>query len=243
MTRPAVLAIGATDSSGGAGLTRDVQVLGDFAVDALCAVTAVTAQSDARVAAIHPVPPELVRAQIAAALATRPVGAIKIGVLATRAAVMAVAEALPDVPTVLDPVLAATSGGRLLDEPGRRALCEALIPRVTLLTPNVPETAALLGEAPARDTATLLDQAYRLLRLGMQAVLVKGGHAQGPEAVDLLVRPHGEVVRFATPRFDVARRGTGCMLSASIAAGLALGMPLDAACRRAKTYVSNILRT
>src|SRR5215469_10141933 len=141
--RPAVLVIAATDSSGGAGLTRDVRVLSDFSVDALCVVTAVTAQSDQQVTAVHHVPPDVVRAQLTAALATRQVGAIKIGMLGTRATVEAVAEALPasDVPIVLDPVLVSSSGGVLLDDAGRAALIRLLMPRATLVTPNVPEVA------------------------------------------------------------------------------------------------------
>ncbi|MDB6009216.1 MAG: phosphomethylpyrimidine kinase, partial [Gammaproteobacteria bacterium] len=225
MARPAVLVIAATDSSGGAGLTRDVRVLSDFSVDALCVVTAVTAQSDKKVTAVHHVPPDVIRAQIAAALATRQVGAIKIGMLGNRATVEAVVEGLMaggshpggswpseglsvggsspsgsqpgesrlregpshGVPIVVDPVLVSTSGGVLLDAGGRTALTEALFPLATLVTPNVPEAAALLGEALATDEAGLVQQGLRLLGLGSRAILLKGGHADGEDAGDLLI--------------------------------------------------------
>jgi len=146
--RPVVLVIAGSDSSGGAGLIRDVQVLSDLGVDSLCAITAVTAQSDSQVRAVHLMPAELVRAQISAALATRPVDAIKIGMLGNRAIVEAVAQCLPArtaIPIVLDPVLVSSSGGVLLDARGRTALLEKLLPQSTLVTPNVPEIAALLG--------------------------------------------------------------------------------------------------
>src|ERR1700736_2736433 len=122
--RPNVLVIAATDSSGGAGITRDVRVLAHFAVDALCVITAVTAQSDSRLTAVHQVPPEIIRAQVVAAFETHPVGAIKIGMLGTRATVDAVADSLQGVtiPMVLDPVLVSSSGGVLLDAGGREAM-------------------------------------------------------------------------------------------------------------------------
>ncbi len=200
--------IAATDSSGGAGLTRDVRVLTDFAIDALCVVTAVTAQTDKKVSAVHQVPPEVVRAQIAAALATREVGAIKIGMLGTQATVEAVVSGLLTsglvlggwphaMPIVVDPVLVSTSGGVLLDAGGQAALTGSLFPIATLVTPNVPEAAAFLGEPVAVDEAELLRQGERLLGLGSHAILLKGGHPYAgrrnaghrtsEDAVDILV--------------------------------------------------------
>jgi hydroxymethylpyrimidine/phosphomethylpyrimidine kinase len=240
--RPTVLVIAGVDSSGGAGLTRDVCVLADFDVDALCAVTAVTAQSNSRVNAVHHVPPEVVGAQIAAAFGTREIGAIKIGMLGVRATVEAVLEALPSrVPIVLDPVLAASSGGVLLDTNGRRTMRERLFPRVTLVTPNVPEAATLLGEDPANTEPELIAQAQRLLALGPRAVLIKGGHAIGEDAVDLLVSGNIPAQRIASRRVNGIRRGLGCALASAIAAGLASGMSLAEACERAKRYIVTIL--
>ena len=244
--RPAVLVIAATDSSGGAGLIRDVRVLTDLSIDALCAVTAVTAQSDSRVAAVHPIPPEVIRAQILAACATRRVGAIKIGMLGTRVTVEAVVDGLPPpgarVPIVLDPVLVSSSGGVLLDAEGRAAMVERLFPRVTIVTPNVPEAAALLDEEVASGEGTLVRQARRLLALGPQAVLLKGGHSEGKEAVDLLISGNGVVQRIASERVRATSRGTGCALAAAIAASLASGEPLLEACQHAKRYVVDMLR-
>lgn len=241
----AVLIIAGSDSSGGAGLVRDVRTLARFGMPALCAVTAVTAQSDTRVTALHHVPSEVVRAQVEAALATRRVAAIKIGMLGTRATVLAVAASLPApelVPLVLDPVLTSTSGAELLDPEGRAALREALLPRASLVTPNIPEAAALLGTVSARTESQLLQQGWALLALGARAVLMKGGHAEGAVATDLLLVPEQPVRRFTTARIATARRGTGCALAAAIAAGLAAGLDLAQACARAKEHVTELLQ-
>jgi len=263
---PAVLVIAATDSSGGAGLTRDVRALSDFSVDALCVVTAVTAQSDRRVTAVHHVPPEIIRAQITGAFATRPIGAIKVGMLGTAATVEAVVQGLaaaaartlvsmapatptasaapttPGPPIVVDPVLVSTSGGVLLDAGGRAALLERLFPRAALVTPNVPEVAALLGESVAVDEAELIEQGRCLLKYGPAAVLLKGGHATGENAVDLLIRgPQEAIERILSERQSGSSRGTGCALATAIAAGLAIGKSLPEACREAKSYVLQML--
>jgi hydroxymethylpyrimidine/phosphomethylpyrimidine kinase len=239
----AVLVIAGSDSSGGAGITRDVRTLALLGTGALCAVTAVTAQSDARVSAVHLVPPELVGAQITAALATGRVAAIKIGMLGTRATVLAVAASLPPrnrVPLVLDPVLAASSGGELLDAAGREALLEMLLPRATVLTPNIPEAAMLLGAQPASGDAQLLQQGEALLALGAEHVLLKGGHGSGAEATDVLLTAGGPLQRFCAPRVAGTRRGTGCALAAALAAGLAGGLDIGAACARAKRHVTEL---
>jgi hydroxymethylpyrimidine/phosphomethylpyrimidine kinase len=240
----AVLVIAGSDSSGGAGLARDVRTLAHFGMAAPCAVTAVTAQSDARVKAVHLVPPELVRTQIAAALATGRVAAIKIGMLGTRATVLAVAASLPPrstTPLVLDPVLAASSGGELLDAAGREALLETLLPRVTVLTPNIPEVAALLAVPRAQNEADLLRQGEALLALGAEHVLLKGGHGSGAEATDLLLTAGGALQSFSAPRLATTRRGTGCALASAIAAGMAAGLDVAAACARAKRHVTELL--
>jgi len=288
--RSAVLVIAATDSSGGAGLTRDVRVLTDFAVDALCVVTAVTAQSDKTVSAVHHVPPEVILAQIAAAFTTRDIGAVKIGMLGTQATVEAVVagllavglspggrlpvgshDAMPgSIPIVVDPVLVSTSGGVLLDAGGRAALTGSLFRIATLVTPNVPEVAALLGEPLAADEADAIRQGERLLSFGSQAILLKGGHpyadgryagdAETEDAVDLLIsrspvgwrsadagaqgenRPiESTIERIASKRVVGSSRGTGCALASGIAAGLAAGKPLSEACRAAKRYVQAML--
>jgi hydroxymethylpyrimidine/phosphomethylpyrimidine kinase len=241
--RPCVLVIAASDSSGGAGLTRDVRVLSELGVDALCAVTAVTAQSDRAVTAVHHVPPEVVRAQIRAAFDTRPIDVVKIGMLGRRDTVEAVADALSyarRIPLIIDPVLVSSSGGILLDEGGRAVLIKALFPIATLVTPNVPEVGALLGEAVTPDEAGLLEQGRRLLDLGSQAILLKGGHSTGQESVDLLIS-RGGVDRLTAPRLAGSSRGTGCALASAVAAGLASGKTLLEACTAAKRYVLGML--
>jgi hydroxymethylpyrimidine/phosphomethylpyrimidine kinase len=234
---PVVLVIAGSDSSGGAGLTRDVTTLSHFGVEARCVITAVTAQSDTRVSAVHPVPEDIIRAQLAAALSTGPVDAIKIGMLGNKAAVLAVRAGLPQgIPVVLDPVLVSSSGGVLLAVDGRQALGVQLMPRVTLLTPNIPEAAAMLDEPVADTSEALITQGQRLRALGAAAVLLKGGHADGPEAVDYLIEAQG-VRALTSPRLSGTRRGTGCTLASGVAAGLAAGLDLLAACERARAYV------
>lgn len=241
----AVLVIAGTDSSGGAGLARDVATLTCLGVEAQCAVTAVTAQTEREVTAVELLPPHLVQAQIDAALATGRVAAIKIGMLGTSAIVEAVAESIPPrarLPLVLDPVLAATSGGALLDAAGRAALVARLLPRTTLLTPNIPEAAALLEATPATSAAEVIEQGRALCARGAAAVLMKGGHASGARATDWLVTAEGRVHELGAPRLTGARRGTGCALASAIAAGLAAGVTLELACRRAKEHVTGLLQ-
>jgi hydroxymethylpyrimidine/phosphomethylpyrimidine kinase len=242
--RPAVLVIAGSDSSGGAGLARDLKVLADFRCEALCAISAVTAQTHGHLLGVHHVPAQMMRMQVRAALASSAVAAIKIGMLGRRATVSAVADCLArgaGVPVVLDPVLRSSSGGELLDEAGRAHLRERLIPLATLLTPNIPEAASLCGAAPAADPEALLAQARTLLAMGARAVLLKGGHAHGPEATDLLLSAGGEPRWLTAPRLAARARGTGCALAAAIAASLAHGAALEEACDRGREYVLSML--
>jgi hydroxymethylpyrimidine/phosphomethylpyrimidine kinase len=238
----AVLVIAGTDSSGGAGLTRDVAALAHFGIEALCAITAVTAQTDAAVLGVTRLPLEMVRAQIAAALATGRVAAVKTGMLVDGAMVEAVADSLPPrLPLIVDPVLAATSGGELLDGAGRTALMKRLLPRATLLTPNLSEAALLLGALVASTEDEVIAQGRALCARGAAAVLMKGGHAQLPLATDWLLTADGECERFTAPRVAAQQRGTGCALATAIAAGMAAGLERAAACARAKSYVTELL--
>lgn len=242
--RPAVLVIAGSDSSGGAGIVRDLNVLADLDLEALCAITAVTAQTHAHVVSVHHVPPEIVRTQIRAALESSVIGAIKIGMLGTRATVSAVADCLSRggaIPIVLDPVLLSSSGGVLLDEEGQAEMRARLFPLATVLTPNIPEAASLCGTAPATTREELLEQARALVSMGARSVLLKGGHAAGAEAVDLLFSAQGTPQWLSAPRLDARCRGTGCALAAAIAAGLASGQSVEAACRKGKQYVLSIL--
>lgn len=237
--RNAVLVIAGSDSSGGAGVTRDIRVLTECGVDALCAVTAVTAQTNARTGGIHHVPAASIKEQIAAAFATRTINAIKIGMLGTAATVEAVAASLPESmpPMVIDPVLVASSGGVLLDSDGVEAMRQLLLPRTTLFTPNIPEAAALLKEAPANDVTTMIEQAQRLLQLGPRSILLKGGHADGAEVIDVLVSDDGGSLILASPRSTLKKRGTGCAFASAAAAAFARGANVSDACRAAKRYI------
>ena len=235
-----VLAIAGSDSSGGAGLLRDARVFADFGVSGSCAVTAVTAQTHHGVSASYVLSAELVRQQIQAALDAAPVNAIKIGMLGNAAVVAAVVEALsdsPSIPVVLDPVLASSSGTRLLDNQGLRVLKERLLPRCTLVTPNLAEAAALLDETLASSGAAMIAQASALLRLGAPHVLLKGGHSGGEESVDVLATSGERPTLLRARRVDATLRGTGCALGSAIAAMLAVGEPMASACRRGKEYV------
>jgi hydroxymethylpyrimidine/phosphomethylpyrimidine kinase len=238
--KPKVLVIAGTDSSGGAGLTRDVAILTDHGCIAVPVVTAVTAQSDQAVHAIHLVPAEIVRAQIKAAFSGGQISAIKIGMLGNRSLIEAVAQSLPDdltIPIVLDPVLVSSSGKTLLDDDAHETLIRKLLPRVSLLTPNIPEAAVLSGSLPAQNEAAQIAQALRLQLLGPQSVLIKGGHSSGNECVDILVSARQVAARLSSPRLPVTLRGTGCAMASAIAALLAHGQSLPNACHAAKQYL------
>ena len=227
-----VLLIAGLDSSTGAGLARDLAVLADHGIAAQLAATAVTAQDAEGGCWVHPIPAVIVATQIRAA---GPVRAAKLGMLANADIVAAVAETLPDLPFVLDPVLATSAGVQLLDAAGRAALIARLIPRAALLTPNLPEAVILTGLPADRP---LQDLAAGFFAMGAQAVLLKGGHAEGPEAVDWLWCRDRAPLRFTAPRKLGTRRGTGCTLATAIAARLAVGYDLTKACDYAKRYLS-----
>jgi hydroxymethylpyrimidine/phosphomethylpyrimidine kinase len=190
---------------------------------------------------VHVVPSGFVIAQMKAVAADLEVGAIKIGMLATIPIIEAVAEGLqsfPGVPVVLDPVLVAATGAVLLDKEAIATLKRVLIPRAVVITPNLPEAAQLLGTTEAKDEKEMRAQAQELRRLGAKAVLIKGGHAKGSMATDLLLDEEGEM-RLEAPRVKTKHdHGTGCTLSSAIAAELAKGATLREAAANAKTYVS-----
>lgn len=238
-----MLIVAGSDSSGGAGIARDVATATRFGVDAALAVTAITAQTHAAVTAVEAVPPSMVAAQMRAALAAGPIGAVKVGMLATAETVQAVVDVLaeiPAAPVVVDPVLASSSGGRLLSEPGIERLKHALLPASLLITPNLPELAILAGGDVARSDGEIARQAARLLDMGCPNVLVKGGHAEGMLSIDTLFAPGKPPRRFASQRRDAALRGTGCMLSSAIAAHLALGHDFAAALSAAKVFLDEM---
>ena len=239
------LTIAGSDSSGGAGIQADLKTFAALGVYGASAITALTAQNTQGVDAVLVVPPDFVARQIRVVARDLDIGAVKIGMLATSEIIEAVAEqlkALADVPIVLDPVMVAASGDVLLDEDAIDTLRTVLLPRAVLITPNLPEAAKLLDRSEAKEEGEMRAQAEALRQLGAQAVLIKGGHAEGPEAVDLLVDGEGEL-RMAAPRVATENtHGTGCTLSSAIAAELAKGASLRDAVTRAKAYVTEALR-
>lgn len=234
MATRSVLIIAGTDSSGGAGLLRDAAVAGDLGHLAKCAVTAVTAQTNRSFAQSLPMTADIVAAQLNASLADQQPDAVKIGMLGNAEVVLAVASALKgrDLPVVLDPVLASTSGAALLTLEGVAAMIEYLFPLCTLVTPNLSEAAALTGVGGDGD---LVRQAGKLRGFGAKAVLIKGGHGQGRQSTDTLFDADG-TLPLSAPRLAASRRGTGCTLSTAIACFLASGHDLRQACDAAKQF-------
>jgi hydroxymethylpyrimidine/phosphomethylpyrimidine kinase len=241
MTTPVALTIAGSDSSGGAGIQADLKTFAALGVYGASAITALTAQNTRGVTGIHAVPAEFVRAQIDAVFGDLGVGAVKIGMVAQLASIDAIADALKcwsPGHVVLDPVMVATSGDRLLAAEAVEALRHKLIPLATIITPNLPEAAALLDEPVATSEAAIESQGERLLALGCPAVLIKGGHGEGSESVDYLICTGGSVV-LSAPRVPTQNtHGTGCSLSSAIAAELAKGAELETAVRNAKCFVS-----
>ena len=235
---PRVLVVAGSDSGGGAGIQADIKTAMALGAYACTAVTALTAQDTRNVHAVHPVPPDFVRQQIALALADPGADAVKTGMLGDAATIEAVADALAGcgLPLVVDPVMVATGGSRLLSPAGLAALKRALLPLTTLLTPNLPEAEALVG-FPIRDRAAMQAAAEALLTMGVPAVLLKGGHGEGPTVLDLLATAE-ETQVLERPRLHTRHtHGTGCTLATAVAAGLAAGMLLPDAVRRARDYV------
>jgi hydroxymethylpyrimidine/phosphomethylpyrimidine kinase len=241
MTTPIALTIAGSDSSGGAGIQADLKTFAALGVYGASVITALTAQNTTGVSGIHQVPAEFVTAQIDAVFADLDVGAVKIGMVAHLPVIDAIVAGLKrwsPKHVVLDPVMVATSGDRLLASEAVDALRTKLIPLASVITPNLPEAAALLDEAVAADEATVEKQGRRLLALGCKAVLIKGGHGEGAESIDYLVDSSG-VTALAAPRIATKNtHGTGCSLSSAIAAGLAKGEGMETAVRNAKAWVS-----
>ena len=238
------LTIAGSDSGGGAGIQADLKTFAAHGVFGTSAVTAITAQNTLGVTAWQAMPADLVTAQIEAVAADFDLRAVKVGMLATAAIVEAVAAAiveldLPDV--VVDPVMVATGGDRLLDEDAIEAIKRELMPHTRVLTPNVPEAEALSGMGIA-SVDDMRSAARRILASGPRVVLVKGGHLTGPESVDVVVTAH-ESFDLRRPRVETtSTHGTGCTLSSAIAANLALGLELQPALERAREYVDGAIR-
>ena len=242
---PNVLSIAGSDPSGGAGIQADIKAISANGAYAMAVITALTAQNTRGVTGIHLVPHDFVSAQIDTVFADIRVDAVKIGMIANADIAAAVGQSLDgkkDIPIVLDPVMIAKGGAALLQADAVITLRDTLLPIATLLTPNLPEAAYLLGT----DTATTRDQMVRqgtaLCALGPKAVLMKGGHLDGPDSPDCLVVGQ-DVIWFEAPRTQTANtHGTGCTLSSALAAQLAMGKTISAATDSAKSYVANAIK-
>ncbi|MTH35461.1 bifunctional hydroxymethylpyrimidine kinase/phosphomethylpyrimidine kinase [Paracoccus limosus] len=246
MSHPIALTIAGSDSGGGAGIQADLKSFSALGVYGASVITAITAQNTRTVAAVQPVSPAMIVAQIDAVMGDLDVRAIKIGmlggpeVIATTADRLAALLADRPLPIVLDPVMIAKAGNALLPDEAVAVLRDRLLPLATVLTPNLPEAARLLEQPPARTEAEMLEQGAALRALGPAHVMMKGGHGQGDSCIDLLVGP--EPMRLAAPRLDTRNtHGTGCSLSAAIAAGLARGETVPEAVRAAHGWLQGAI--
>jgi hydroxymethylpyrimidine/phosphomethylpyrimidine kinase len=243
LTMVTVMTIAGSDSSGGAGVQADLKTFAALGVYGTCAITAITAQDSQRVHAVHEIPPELVAAQIDAIVLDIGADAVKTGMLASAEIVRTVAakveeHRLPNI--VIDPVMVAKSGASLLAEDALAVLKSDLLPLATAVTPNLPEAEVLTGRRLESD-GDLEAAAHEIAGLGARAVVITGGHASGPEAVDLLYDGR-RFRRLAAPRLATRHgRGTGCTFAAAVAAGLAQGMAIEEAVGQAKDYVTAAL--
>ena len=241
---PCALTIAGSDPGGGAGIQADLKTFAALGVHGLSVIAALTAQNTRGVSATHVPPATFLRAQIDACFADFEIGAVKIGMLGSAAAIRTVADALVRHRprwVVLDPVMVASSGASLLDEDAFEVLRKRLLPLASLLTPNLPEAERLLGRAiaePCASEAALVD----LMALGVPAVLLKGGHQPDPERVIDRLADGGSRAVFRHPRQDEGAHGTGCTLSAAITAHLCRGATLLKACEQASDYVHGALR-
>ncbi|WP_024510491.1 bifunctional hydroxymethylpyrimidine kinase/phosphomethylpyrimidine kinase [Bradyrhizobium sp. ARR65] len=244
MTTPVALTIAGSDSSGGAGIQADLKTFAALGVYGASVITALTAQNTRGVTAIHPVPADFVAAQLEAVLGDLDVGAVKIGMVGARATIEAIVAALKRFLSrhvVLDPVMIASSGERLLPADAVDALRTKLIPHASIITPNLPEAAVLLSEPVASSDAAIVCQGRRLLSLGCPFVLIKGGHGHGDESIDYLIDADS-TLPLSSPRIaTVNTHGTGCTLASAIAAGLAKGEDMASAVRNAKAFIGGAI--
>lgn len=234
-----ILSIAGSDPSGGAGIQADIKAISANGGYAMAAITALTAQNTQGVTDVQLIDPKMIAKQIASIRADIRIDAIKIGMLGDVAITQTVLAALDglNVPIILDPVMVAKSGDRLLDLSAVTALRDTLLPRAAIVTPNLPEAADLLGCSEAIDQAEMKAQARSLLALGPRAVLLKGGHLPGDQSPDLLMTAQ-ETIWLDGPRFQsTATHGTGCTLSSALATFMGQNMPMAKAAEQAKAYV------
>lgn len=247
-TKNRVLVVAGSDSGGGAGIQGDIKTITALGGYAATAITALTAQNTQGVFGIHEVPVEFIAQQMRLVLEDIGADCIKTGMLHSADVIHTVADVLvdyPDIPLVLDPVMVAKGGAPLLQRQALEALKRRLIPRALVMTPNVPEARELRGTRNEERGETLQKLATYLLDLGANAVLVKGGHLEGDTITDVLAtRSSSLVTTFTSPRIHTQHtHGTGCTLASAIATGIAQGMDLPDAVKRARDYVHEAIRT
>lgn len=241
---PIALTIAGSDSGGGAGIQADLKAMSANGVYGATVITAITAQNTVAVTAVHEVPADIVAAQIIAVLSDIPVRAIKLGMLFSPTLIDVVAQCLRDFrgPVIVDPVMIAKSGDVLLQEAAVAAMTARILPLATLLTPNLPEAARLLGTPQAATPEQMAEQGRRLLDMGPQAVLMKGGHSEGGICTDVLIDASGVMTTLSARRVLTGNtHGTGCTYSAAIAAYLAKGLDLHGAVTAAHSYLQGAI--
>jgi hydroxymethylpyrimidine/phosphomethylpyrimidine kinase len=239
---PVACAIAGSDSGGGAGFQADLKTFTALGIWGTTVVTAVTAQNPRHVLGISMVPEEMVALQLDAVLEEFDVRAFKTGMLGTAGITRTVAGKVPEgVPLVVDPVMVATSGAVLLEPEAEQELIDALLPKATVVTPNIPEAMALAGMGRISGRAGMLEAAWIILGLGPEYVVIKGGHLEGPEAIDLLVGPGTEIF-LSGPRHPRQVHGSGCCFSAAMAGYLALGCGIEEAFRKTKGFMDTAIR-
>jgi len=236
---PVVIAIAGSDSGGGAGIQADLKALAAVGVHGTTAITAITAQNTVGVTAIHPIPPDVIAAQVEAVASDIGIDAVKVGMLGTAETTIAVADAiagLPPLPVVVDPVMVSESGARLLDDDARAALVERILPLATVVTPNLPEARVLASDRDALKTSAELARA--ILGLGTEAAIVTGGHADGADVLD---DGAGQISIAGPLHPGGAAHGSGCTHSSTLAGLLALGFPLESAARGARRAAADAI--
>ena len=245
MSVPIALTIAGSDSGGGAGIQADIKAMSALGVYAASVITALTAQNTCKVQSIYPVSTDFIQDQIHTVFEDLDIKAVKIGMLGTPAVIQAVADAMshyPETPVVLDPVMVAKSGDKLLQDDAIESLKEHLLPKAAIITPNLPEAAELTGMKEPTSLEEMREILEVFKEMQIKSILLKGGHLGGDTSDDLFF--DGQTDRcLSSPRINTANsHGTGCTLSASIAAGLAKGLPLVDAVTQGKAYLSKALQ-